>query len=659
MRFISGYLLTLFLGMSACADTETELKWKPAGRFENTPEKSAFPLIPPDGELWDLAKHRYLLLDLENRGNITQDFWITLKSGAEHSLRHSHQGRIVYGCLRAGERKTFQIRIPHQGAPGFDPLLNVNGFLPDGVFAAQRVDESRIERMLLCGNGKWQVHSLRLVGEYRPNPAYLSADRFFPLADRYGQNRHEQWPGKIKSDDDLKTMREKEQGLFRPRPRSWNRWGGWEDGPTLEATGFFRTEKYRGKWYIVDPDGKLFFSSGINAINIGSFSHAVGREALFEDRSAIRDGKVAFLLDNIRRKFGEGRENAYYDFVLRRLDSWGVNTLGNWSAGDLCRRRKIPYTAELRFPGGEFTCIGGIRRHRDPFSEDFRKACEDLFADKELDYVVGESGSFSYMKNDPWCIGIYISNEWNFGRIPDDILKSGPDLPSKRELAKFLRERYRGSVEALNRAWGSNYSDWDAFLRSTEIPRKTPKAREDLDAFMEHFVSQYFRLCRNAIKRYSPNTMYLGSRFIWSDPTRPWLNRAAANYMDIVSYNLYGLSYDGLKIEGLGDKPVMITETTIGSDEPRGYFGALSEPAKNPGERNAILERKMETLFRHPLVVGVHHFCYASQPLTNRGQDEENFNFGFVDQTDTPYWDFVEAYRNIIDRMYEFRSNSK
>ena len=38
--------------------------------------------------------------------------------------------------------------------------------------------------------------------------------------------------------------------------------GGWTGGPQLEATGAFRTARHGGRWTLVDPEGRLFFSIG-------------------------------------------------------------------------------------------------------------------------------------------------------------------------------------------------------------------------------------------------------------------------------------------------------------------------------------------------------------------------------------------------------------
>ena len=51
-----------------------------------------------------------------------------------------------------------------------------------------------------------------------------------------------------------------------PGPEDWDQYGGSLNGPQLKATGFFRTEKVNGKWWLVDPDGQLFFSHGMDCV---------------------------------------------------------------------------------------------------------------------------------------------------------------------------------------------------------------------------------------------------------------------------------------------------------------------------------------------------------------------------------------------------------
>ena len=43
-------------------------------------------------------------------------------------------------------------------------------------------------------------------------------------------------------------------------PHGWSKFGGWT-ALKREATGFFRTEKIDGKWWLIDPEGYGFFST--------------------------------------------------------------------------------------------------------------------------------------------------------------------------------------------------------------------------------------------------------------------------------------------------------------------------------------------------------------------------------------------------------------
>ena len=58
-------------------------------------------------------------------------------------------------------------------------------------------------------------------------------------------------------------------GLKPAQPDRVNKYGSWADGPRLEATGFFHTVKYNGRWVIVDPEGFIHIDAAIVGINVG------------------------------------------------------------------------------------------------------------------------------------------------------------------------------------------------------------------------------------------------------------------------------------------------------------------------------------------------------------------------------------------------------
>ena len=67
-----------------------------------------------------------------------------------------------------------------------------------------------------------------------------------------------------------------------------------------------------------------------------------------------------------------------------------------------------------------------------------------------------------------------------------------------------------------------------------------------------------------------------------------------------------------------------------------------------------MIEKTLTTALQHPLMVGAHWFQYSDQPLTGRG-DGENYRIGFVDITDTPYLEMIQAARAVAAKMYEIR----
>lgn len=231
------------------------------------------------------------------------------------------------------------------------------------------------------------------VGNIRPfgSSRIPDAAGFFPFVDRFGQYAHKDWPGKTLSEGDLREGARREDGdlAAHPRPADLDVYGGWAAGPLLLASGHFRVEKYAGKWWLVDPEGRLFWSNGIDAVGVTrSATRISGRELFFEDPAPMGD----FLGRNLRSKYGDDWRRVAGDRIIIRLGSWGINTLGSWSDPALNQSKKVPYT--LYVPSCENRAL------IDPYSavwvEDMRKRVEAAAAQ---------------VKDDPWCIGYFVDNE--------------------------------------------------------------------------------------------------------------------------------------------------------------------------------------------------------------------------------------------------------
>ncbi|MFC7292748.1 agarase [Hirschia litorea] len=105
------------------------------------------------------------------------------------------------------------------------------------------------------------------------------------LVDKYGQNTRDNGPLTVKSDEELRKIADAELAQLAASEGMPDRskFGGYKDGPKLEATGYFRVEKVDGKWWMVDPEGYLFFSHGPANVRMANMTTTTGID--FKDDS--------------------------------------------------------------------------------------------------------------------------------------------------------------------------------------------------------------------------------------------------------------------------------------------------------------------------------------------------------------------------------------
>ena len=612
-------------------------------------------LLPPkERKYWDISAYEELHADIENLDRNQQ---LMLSVRVNNPRVNNRQTANNSGfALNPGERGILKLYYPQ--ADEFPPV-KVDWMLatPPGVPGPKNVDGRRVEAITLWGHSvkiysrnrawRYRIHSVRLVKPKRPYPAAVgSPETFFPFVDRYGQYRHDDWPDKIHEDADFKKALDKETAGRKGRIAGWNRFGGWANGPKLEAKGYFYPAKYEGKWYLVDPEGCLFVSHGVCTIR---YDIRAERKAQnwFPPELAASGPNHNFSRDNLRRKFGPELEKVYPGFVTRRLEEWGLNTIGNWADLEFMRGGGTPYAMELPYPecprtAGVKGLEGGIF---DVFSTEFAASMRSAAARPE----------FAFARKDPMLIGIFITNEIYWGNDRTAAARSAfaspATQPAKREFIKELKRKYI-SIDVLNDKWGSNYADWQEILDTVALP-DAERSFEDFLSFNKRIFEVFYSTCRDVVKEFSPNAIYFGSRIHLTN--MPELFEAASRYADVVSTNTYTWSFDGLRKEGLPeDKPILISEFHVGVLD-RGMFNADLRPAGvTQQDRAQAYLRLLQGALLHPQIVGTHFFCYRDSPVTGRW-DGENFAIGMVDVTDTPYWELTAMMRKIGANMIQYR----
>ena len=517
----------------------------------------------------------------------------------------------------------------------------------------------------------------------------MKTSAFLPCIDKYGQFRWRDWPGKTQSDDDLKreVAEEAKDLAAHPGPKDWDKFGGWSAGPQLEATGRFRTEKVNGKWWLVDPEGRLYWSfgpvrvtpsSGMTPMNgdpckpnRGVMLPLPDRDCLFAElppepgaanatpfsrfwttfddlllpfyRARGQTRVYDFSSANLYRKYGPDYYVKYADLAHRRLRSWGANTIANSSDLDICLMDRTPYAerveCESRTIAGSY---GMWKKFRDPWDESFAKG------------VAMALETHGREAHDPWCIGFFVDNEINWGYTPRQLaewtLQSPADQPAKAEAVSFFRKKY-GVIEELNAAWKSSYADWNDVLHSILLPG--PDAADDLAAFTREIVETYFRKTREAVKTFDPRLLYLGCRFVGSK-AKPWVIGPCAKYCDVVSYNIYLDTVGDWRLPDGIDTPVLVGEFHFGATD-RGPFGTGVCVAENQLDRAAKLKAYVRSALANPQIVGVHWHQFADQATSGRF-DGEYLQVGWTDICDKPYAETVKAVREVGYAMYETRA---
>lgn len=627
-------------------------------------------LLPPDGK-WDGAAFAFIEMDVANLGDKAMQVCLRVDNPGADGVKNCLTGRIE---LKPGESGTLRQELTRRRpvAPPIEFIgMRGNPFgAPDGP---RTIDPANITALLVfvakpTAEHQFRVDNIRLTGTYQP-PAAAGAEwtreTFLPFIDTFGQYIHKDWPGKTHSLADLHARRDAEAAELagQPGPGDWNAYGGWTGGPQFTATGFFRVQPHAGKWWLVDPEGRLFFSHGVDCVRAGDMTPLDERDGWFQNLPAGPEyerfygqaGNVVhghykgrrprcfdFTPANLLRKY-EGADwfGRFAETTHRRLRAWGVNTIANWSDSRIYRMQRTPYTATVHFGGKVLAGSEGYwGQFRDVFDPDFKAQIEAAMQ-RQADSV-----------RDPWCIGFFVDNELSWGNetsLAEATLASPANQPAKQVFLADLKAKY-GDIARLNEAWGTEHVSWNTLLASTTPPDRA-RAREDLVAFYRKTAETYFRTIRDAVKAAAPNHLYLGCRFAWVNDV---VAKVSAQFCDVVSYNLYRDDVSNFRFPGGQDVPLIIGEFHFGALD-RGLFHTGLRPTKDQNERAARYESYVRGVLRHPQFVGCHWFKYMDQPATGRALDGENYQIGFVDLVDTPYPETIAAVRKVGYDMYRYR----
>lgn len=555
----------------------------------------------------DWTPYNFLVLEL--RASTPQRFWLTLYSGATVQRRQMHPMGGVW--IRAAVPLQY-FRQPNRSGHDMASVGKVprNSFWVStgGVYGPlNAVEELGVTMMAPLGKQTLEIRSVTLAKE---DPGSDIVDKK-PVVDEFGQWIPGEWGRKVKNVEQLKKEWAGEEAGLKKGEYGLGRFGGYLN-TQVKATGFFRVEKIDGRWWFVDPEGHLFFSTSSTGMgNGGGDSRIQGRESYYAAMPPVeaatsfgRRPQTGFYSWNLARRHGGPASTAWVDLAMRRLEDWGLNTIGNWSDQRLWAAGKKAYQVNMRGWGMGQGYLG----MPDVYSEEWVK-----LVDKEAQEQCAPR------KDDPWLLGYFVANEppWE-GResLVVDIILDRPPSAIQREAKAFL-------------AAGD-----------------TPERRKQ---FIYKAFNRFLEVINAAIKRHDPNHLNLGLRFGGGLPPIEMLEASKA--FDVYSMNVYATNVNQKSLDRIYEvtgRPIIIGEFHFGVPE-RGLAAGLVQ-VRDQAERGLAYRYYVEQAAAHPAFIGTSWFQWVDQPSLGR-MDGENYNIGLVDVLDRPYPEMIEAMKTTHKRL--------
>ena len=597
-----------------------------------------------------LADKKYITTDMLADGSTLIKFNIELQEG--------EGGRVFQFAFGVLNQCSLRIRLPLN-------LVDQNTWrIPrDGAFLkpmcwGDRVDLNKVDRMKFYIDRKSDQSSVFCLTDViaTKRDVDVISHPVLPkgkLLDSIGQSTIHHWPGKTKNEEEMiSNLRKRFEGTNHKFPTDFSKWGGDRSKKIHDGSGYFNVQHVDNRWWLVDPDGYLFWSAGIDSVRVDTSANVhlledalefmPSRQGEFEEIYNDRSGQIHinYLAANFIKTFGKDIwRDKWAEVALDELKRLRFNTVGNWSESKYASQASFPYVRPMSFSPKLTENI--YRDFPDVFHPDFEKDAKDYAQ------TLVESA------DDPAMIGYFMMNEPTWAFSPElpaaGMLYNSSECRTRAELASFLLDKYN-TDEKLAEAWKMKAS-FEKIKKGKWKGELSNEALEDLELFSEIMVEKYFKTLSLACKKVDPNHLNLGIRYQNIPPK--WAVSGMKSF-DVFSMNNYKerVPYEQTKeIHDLLEMPVIIGEW---------HFGALDVGLPSSGighvrsqeDRGKAYRVYFEDAAANPYCVGVHWFVLYDQSALGRF-DGENYNIGFLDICNRPHKPICDAAIKSHENMYK------
>ena len=403
-------------------------------------------------------------------------------------------------------------------------------------------------------------------------------------------------------------------------------YGGWMD-PSMrqKVTGFFYSQKIGDRWYIIDPLGYPCYIRGLSSINVNYLNSPNQKAEALEKYGTAE-------------KFGIAT-------VRWVKDELGFNISGdNDTISPVESRLAIQKT--IGFVGAYGSKIGvnssnGGSTH---FSENNTMP---VFDPGFIEFAAEKAKEALPDKNNEWVIGYTTDNE-----LPMDsnMLNNYLTIDPTKEVNYY----------SYAAAW-----TWLCNMTGEENPDQTDIDDELMQLFMGFVWDRYYNVVTTAFREVDPNHMMLGTRFLTSVKSKPWVLRFASLYLDAMTINWYGQwqcnADDLYAICQNVNLPIMVTEFYTKALENDGSFDDPNDPLKNTRGAGWVVRTQQDRgdfyqnftlrLLECKNMVGWHWHQY----LDDDDSPEVIYRGGKPDATGTNWKDQsnIDANKGVVNNWHE------
>ena len=406
-------------------------------------------------------------------------------------------------------------------------------------------------------------------------------------------------------------------------PELYDEYGGYTGGERFEATGYFYTKFIDGRWWNIDPLGYPFFRTAVVGISRGSSNQAA--------KALAKHGTV----------------EAWAQSASDRLWELGFNSTGGWS--DLANLsavdKPLAQTKILYFMDDYAGAVGALGRESG--STEFLGNVMPVFDPDFVDFCDSHASR---------QITAYADNPYIYGWMSDNELR----LVSK-SLDNYLNCDTSNHVFAYSYATAWTYMYMMTGKANVSAADVTDELRND---FLAMIFDRYFNVVEAAVRKYDPNHMYLGCRFIGENYYNEQVMKVAGYYCDVISFNYYKQwtpEFDFISnVQKWTDTPFIVTEWYAKGMDAWEKDNRLTNTSgsgwtvKTQEERGIFYQNFALGLLESKYCVGFDWFQYLDNDPDNLNADpsNRNANKGIYSNDWEEYTDLTEQMQFLNQNVY-------